>query len=72
MKNRFAIIEIGSYNTKAHVYENGENIYDNTTTLKLKANYSDNGKISKRDVDDIISIIKKAKEYTSNALYIWV
>ena len=70
MKNRFAIIEIGSYNTKTHVYENGENIYDNTTTLKLKANYSDNGKISKRDVDDIISIIKKAKEYTSN-VYIY-
>jgi hypothetical protein len=64
MKKRFAIIEIGSYNTKTHVYEEGKVIYDNNTTLKLKSNYKENGKISNDDVEVIISIIKKAFEYT--------
>lgn len=66
MKNRFAIIEIGSYNTKTHVYEEGKTIYDNNTTLKLKSNYKENGKISNNDVEEMISIIKKALEYTNN------
>ena len=66
MKSRFAIIEIGSYNTKTHVYEDGKVIYDNNTTLKLKSNYKENGKISNNDVEEIISIIKRALEYTDD------
>ena len=66
MKKRFAIIEIGSYNTKTHVYEQGKVIYDDNTTLKLKSNYKENGKISDSDVEQLISIIKKALEYTKN------
>lgn len=66
MKNKFAIIEIGSYNTKTHVYEDGNLIYENNTTLKLKANYKENGNICDKDINDIISIIKKALEYTDN------
>lgn len=66
MEERFAIIEIGSYNTKTHVYENEKIVYDNTTTLKLKSNYKENGKISNEDIEEMISIIKKALEYTQN------
>ena len=63
---KFAIIEIGSYNTKTHVYENENIIYDKNTTLKLKSNYKENGKVSDNDINEIISIIKKALEYTDN------
>ena len=66
MKKKFAIIEIGSYNTKTHVYEDGKLVYDNNTTLKLKSNYKENGKISDGDVEELINIIKKALEYTKN------
>ena len=55
MKKRFAIIEIESYNTKNHVYELGNVIYDNIT-LKLKSNYKENGKISDNDIEDLLSI----------------
>ena len=62
----FAIIEIGSNNTKTHVYEDGKVIYENTTTIKLKANYKENNKILQSDLDKIYKIIEKALEYTDN------
>ena len=43
---KFAIIEIGSNNTKTHVYEDGNVIYENTTTIKLKANYKENDEVT--------------------------
>ena len=63
---KFAIIEIGSYNTKTHVYEDEKIIYDKTNTLKLKANYKENGKISDNDINEIINIIKNAYKYTED------
>ena len=66
MNKKFAIIEIGSYNTKTHIYENGKVIYDNNSTLKLKSNYKENGKVSDSDIEGLITIIKKALEYTDN------
>ena len=63
---KFAIIEIGSNNTKTHVYEDGNVIYENTTTIKLKANYKENNKILQSDLDKIYEIIEKALEYTDN------
>lgn len=66
MKKRLAIIEIGSYNTKTHIYEDENIIYDNNTTLKLKSNYNKNNKISSEDINAIITIIKKALKYTNN------
>ena len=63
---KFGIIEIGSYNTKTHVYENENIIYDKNTTLKLKSNYKENGKISDNDINEIINIIKDALKYTEN------
>ena len=63
---KFAIIEIGSYNTKTHVYENENIIYDKNTTLKLKSNYKENGKISDNDIEEIINIIKDALKHTED------
>lgn len=63
---KFAIIEIGSNNTKTHVYEDSNVIYENTTTIKLKANYKENNKILQSDLDKIYVIIEKALEYTNN------
>ena len=39
MKEKFAIIEIGSNNTKTHVYEDNKVIYENNTTIEFKNNY---------------------------------
>lgn len=36
MKNKFGIIEIGSNNTKTHIYENNITIYENNTTIEFK------------------------------------
>lgn len=63
---KFAIIEIGSYNTKTHVYEDENIIYDKNTTLKLKSNYKENGKVSDNNIEEIINIIKDALKYTEN------
>ena len=63
---KFTIIEIGSNNTKTHVYEDGNIIYENTTTIKLKANYKENGRIISSDLDKLYEIIEKALEYTDN------
>ena len=46
-ENTIAIIEIGSNNTKTHIYENEKNIYDVTTTIEFKKNYSINKKIGR-------------------------
>lgn len=34
--NRFAIFEIGSNNTKTHIYEDGNLIYENNSTIQFK------------------------------------
>lgn len=39
MIKTFAILEIGSNNTKTHIYENDKVIYDNTTTIEFKKDY---------------------------------
>ena len=65
MKERtFAIIEIGSNNTKTHIYEKDKVIYENNTTIELKKNYAIEGKIKESDFDKLREIIKKALEYT--------
>ena len=63
---KFAIIEIGSNNTKTRVYEDGNVIYENTTTIKLKANYKENGRIISSDLEKLYEIIGKAFKYTDN------
>ena len=66
MKNKFAIIEIGSYNTKTHVYEKNKLIYENNATIKFKSNYKENNKISNEDLELLYKEIEKALKYTDN------
>ena len=66
MKKKFAIIEIGSYNTKTHVYKDGNIIYDDNTTIKFKSNYKDNKKILDSDLNILFEVIENALKYTSD------
>lgn len=66
MNKTFAIIEIGSNNTKTHVYENDEIVYENNTTIEFKKNYQIDYKINRMDLDKLFKIIEKALEYTHN------
>ena len=61
-----AIIEIGSYNTKTHVYEDENIIYESNTTIKFKSNYKVNNKILLSDLEILYGVIEKALEYTDN------
>lgn len=70
MNKTFAIIEIGSNNTKTHVYENDKAIYDNTTTIEFKKNYAKEEKIVKEDLEKLYKLITKAKEYTDE-IYVY-
>lgn len=65
MNNRFAIIEIGSTNTKTHVYENEQVIFENTATIEFKKNYK-NSEIDKTDLDKLCTVIEKAISFTKN------
>ncbi len=69
-ENTIAIIEIGSNNTKTHIYENEKNIYDVTTTIEFKKNYSINKKIDKKDIQKLEKEIEKATEYTEK-IYVY-
>lgn len=69
-KESFAIIEIGSTNTKAHVYRNGKVIYQNTATIEFKKNYAVNQSLNTTDLEKLYEVIEKAKVYTPN-IYIF-
>ena len=64
MKERYGIIEIGSNNTKTHIYENNIVIYENNTTIEFKKNYKT--KIATSDLNKLYEIIEKALQYTKN------
>lgn len=66
MNKTFAIIEIGSNNTKTHIYENDNLVYENTTTIEFKKNYQNTKNINQDDINMLFSVIKKALEYTKN------
>ena len=66
MNKKFAIIEIGSNNTKTHIYENGNTIYDKTTTIEFKANYKKDNKIDNNDLKKLYSVIEKTLKETKN------
>ena len=63
---KFGIIEIGSSNTKTHIYENGKVIYEDNTTIEFKKNYKNNNKIILEDLEILYKIIERALEYTLN------
>lgn len=64
--NKFAIIEIGSNNTKTHVYENEKVIYENNTTIEFKKNYQRENKINEMDLNKLFDLIKEILNYTDN------
>lgn len=64
--NKFAIIEIGSNNTKTHVYENEKVIYENNTTIEFKKNYQKENKINEMDLNKLFDLIKEILNYTDN------
>lgn len=70
MKNRFAIIEIGSNNTKTHVYEDEKVIYENNSTIEFKVNYKKNHQILSSDLEELYKVIDTVKKFTSN-IYIY-
>ncbi len=65
-KKTFAIVEIGSNNTKTHIYEGEKVIYENNTTIEFKKNYQIENKISDDDLNNLFAVIKKVLEYTEN------
>ena len=63
MKEKFGVIEIRN-NTKTHIYEDNDVIYESNTTIEFKKNY--NTKILSSDLDKLYEVIEKSLEYTSN------
>ncbi len=64
MNSLFAIIEIGSNNTKTHIYKDEDLIYENTTTIEFKKNYKN--KINENDLHILCEVINNALNYTKN------
>ena len=62
----FGIIEIGSNNTKTHIYKDQKLIYKNTTTIEFKKNYKIENKINDNDVNLLYNVINNALNYTKN------
>lgn len=68
MKEKYGIIEIGSNNTKTHIYENDKVIYESNTTIEFKKNYKT--KIAPSDLNKLYGVIEKAIQYTKN-IYVY-
>ena len=66
MNNMFAIIEIGSNNTKTHIYKDENVIYENTTTIQFKKNYKKENKINEEDLNELYKVIENVLSYTKN------
>lgn len=66
MNEMFAIIEIGSNNTKTHIYKNEDVIYENTTTIEFKKNYNIENKITESDLQSLYEVINTTLKYTQN------
>ena len=62
----FGIIEIGSNNTKTHIYNKTKLVYENNTTIELKKNYQESKKIDEEDLNKLYKVIEEAKTYTDN------
>ena len=63
---KISIIEIGSNNTKTHVYEENNLIYENNTTIEFKKNYKIQNKIQESDLEKLYEVIENALKYTDN------
>ena len=63
---KVSIIEIGSNNTKTHVYEEDSLVYENNTTIEFKKNYKMQNKIQESDLKKLYEVIENALKYTDN------
>ncbi len=63
---KLAIIEIGSNNTKTHVYDDEKIIFENNTTIEFKKNYQKENKIDNNDLKKLFEIIETILNYTDN------
>lgn len=66
MSKKVAIIEIGSNNTKTHIYEENKLLHEDSVTIEFKKNYKLENKIHQDDLDNLYEVINKALEYTEN------
>lgn len=66
MNNSFAVIEIGSNNTKSHVYQNGKMLFDSVVTIEFKKNYTKENGLLESDINKLYDLIKDTKKYTNN------
>lgn len=66
MDNIMAIIEIGSNNTKTHIYKGEELMYENTVTIEFKKNYKNENRINENDLSKLDEVIENALKYTKN------
>lgn len=62
----FSIIEIGSNNTKIHIYKEEKLIYEKTITIEFKKNYQIKKQINEEDLNKLYEVIKNALTYTNN------
>lgn len=62
----YAIVEIGSNNTKTHIYKNEELIYENTDTIEFKKNYKIENRINENDLNRLYEVIRNILKYTKN------
>lgn len=70
MNKKIAIIEIGSNNTKTHIYENDKLLKESNVTIEFKKNYKQQNKIQESDLAKLYEVIKTTLEYTKN-VYIY-
>ena len=70
MNKKIAIIEIGSNNTKTHIYENDKLLKESNVTIEFKKNYKQQNKIQESDLAKLYDVIKTTLEYTKN-VYIY-
>lgn len=70
MSKRISIIEIGSNNTKTHIYEDNKLVYENNTTIEFKKNYKLENRIKQSDLDKLYDVINNALKYTEN-IYVY-
>ena len=70
MSNIFAIIEIGSNNTKTHIYKDEDVIYENNITIEFKKNYKEQNKINEEDLNKLYN--RKHFKLYKKCKYLWM
>ena len=63
------IIEIGSNNTKTHIYDGNDLVYENTSTIEFKRNYNENNRIEEEDIELLYDVIDKALSYKPSNVF---